>query len=277
MAAIVRRSRPLLGTFVEIGLRNGTASTFAEAYEKVEHVHQRMSAHHADSDLAEISREAHHGWVTLDAATAEVLRLSLHWAALSEGAFDPIRAGVELVHAGRRPCLASHFPDKTATWRDVEMDGLAIRSSRPVAIDLGGVAKGYAVDLAAAVIAAHGCSGIVNAGGDLRFIGSEERTVALRRPDGEGELLELREIPYPAVATTASYAFSDEGGNLDLVGESSSKAGISITVFAGNCALADAMTKAVLNLTERKASALLALLGCHALVLDAGGGCHELP
>ena len=277
MPPLVRRSRPLLGTFVEIGLRGGNAAVFSQAFEKVAQVHHRMSAHLADSDLAEIAREAHHGFVTVDAATAEVIRLSLEWASRSDGAFDPVRAAVELIHAGRRPCFTDKPPDLTTTWRDLELDGLQVRATRPLAIDLGGVAKGYAVDLAAEVIAAHGCSGIVNAGGDLRFIGSEARTVSLRRPDAEGALLELREIPFLALATTASYAFSEEGGNLDLIGSKPIGAGISITVFAENCALADAMTKAVLNLSASQAARLLERMGCSALILEADGCHRELP
>lgn len=272
-----RRARPLLGTFVEIGLHDGDAALFSQAFEKVEHVQRRMSAHAADSDLAEISRNAHRRWVTVDAATAEVIRLSLQWAALSDGAFDPVRAGVALIHAGRRPAFTDEAPDQTATWRDLELDGLRVRATRPLAIDLGGVAKGHAVDLAAEVIAAQGGSGIVNAGGDLRFIGSEERTVSLRKPDFAGALIELREIPFPALATTASYAFSDEGGNLDLIGGDLSPAGTSITVFAENCTLADAMTKVVLNLPRNRAAELLRRLGCSALILAADGSYKELP
>lgn len=272
-----RRARPLLGTFVEIGLHDGDAAVFSQAFEKVEQVQRLMSAHAGDSDLTEISRNAHRRWVTVDATTAEVIRLSLEWAALSDGAFDPVRAGVGLIHGGRRPAFTDELPDPKATWRDLELDGLQIRAARPLAIDLGGVAKGYAVDLAAEVIAAYGGSGIVNAGGDLRFIGREERTVSLRKPDAAGELLELREIPFPALATTASYTFSDEGGNLDLIGGDLSPAGISITVFAESCILADAMTKAVLNLPHNQAAQLLERLGCAALILAADGSYHELP
>jgi FAD:protein FMN transferase len=277
MPGMIRRARPLLGTFVEIGLCDDAPEIFSEVFEKIAHIHQCMSAHQMDSDLAQIARDAHFGWVTLDPATAEVIRLSLQWAELSDGAFDPIHAGVKLIHGGRRPWLCDHLPDPAATWRDVELDGPRVRTARALAIDLGGIAKGYAVDLAAEIIASHGGSGTVNAGGDLRFVGDGERTVSLRKPDREGCCMELREIPYPALATTASYTYSDEGGNLDLISDSCPKAGLSITVFAENCALADAMTKVVLNLPSERASRLLSQLECAALVLSADGSYRELP
>ncbi len=279
MPRLDRRARPLLGTFVEIGLRAGNAAVFSEAFEPIEQVQRLMSAHSPDSDLAEISRKAHLEWVTVDAATAQVVRLSLEWAEASAGAFDPVRAGVELVHVRRRPCFSDDLPDRAATFRDLEIDGLQVRAVRPLALDLGGVAKGYAVDLAAETIMAHGGSGVVNAGGDLRFIGDEERTAFVKKPGSEGGLFELREIPFPALATTGSYTFSEEGGNpdlIDLVNAAPRSSGISITVFAENCALADAMTKAVLNLPPNKATDLLKRLKCGALVLEADGTFREI-
>lgn len=279
MTSIRRRSRPLLGTFVEIALHEENATVFEKAFARIQHVQERMSAHSKDSDLAKIARDAHRGGATVDAASAEVIRLSLEWAQASDGAFDPIRAGVELVHSQRRPWFSDALPDHHATWLDLEIDGLNIKSTRPLAIDLGGIAKGYAVDQAAEVIAAHGCSGIVNAGGDLHFIGDEERRAFLRKPDEEGGLLELREIPFPALASTGSYTFSEDGVNLDLIDSAQGKtipSGISITVFAGKCILADAMTKAVLNLTKERATTLLRNYNCVALVLESDERFYEL-
>lgn len=280
MTAPDRRARPLLGTIVEIGLREANSAVFDEAFGQIRQVHECMSAHSAESDLAKIAREAHLGRVTVEASTAEVIRLSLEWAEASGGAFDPVRAGVELVHAGRRPWFSSGLPDRTATWRDLEIDGSQVSAARPLALDLGGVAKGYAVDLAAAVVSARGGSGVVNAGGDLRFIGDEERTAFVKKPDSAGGLFELREIPFLALATTGSYVFSEHGGNPDLIDSTQGQpvsSGFSITVFAESCSLADAMTKAVLNLSEVRCAALLRKYGCRALVLESDGRFRELP
>jgi FAD:protein FMN transferase len=280
MEPLIRRSRPLLGTFVEIGIRGGSAAIFEQAFREIEQVHERMSAHSAESDLAKIALQAHRQWVTVDATTADVIRCSLEWAKESAGAFDPIRAAVELVHSKRRPWFCEELPDPIATWQALEIDGLRVRAATPLAIDLGGVAKGYAVDLAAAVITDHGGSGIVNAGGDLRFIGDEERSAFIRNPDVAGTLFELREIPFAALATTGNYAFSEEQRNLDLINPLDSKSifsSISITVFGPNCALADAMTKVVLNSQAGQAASVLEKTACRALILENGGRHRELP
>ena len=280
MPALDRRARPLLGTFVEIGLRPADPVVFTKAFECIERVQQLMSAHAADSDLAEISRSAHLHPVTVDAATAEVIAFSLKCAETSAGAFDPVRAAVALIHQNRRPNHASHLPDRQATWRDLEIDGHQVRASRPLAVDLGGVAKGYAVDQAAEWIAAHGGSGVINAGGDLRFVGYEERIASIRRPDAAGEFFQIRELPRPALATTGSYDFSDEGGNLDLIASCAGEdvsGGFSITVFADDCMTADAMTKVVLNLRDTRAAGVLREFRCHALIVKSGGRFRELP
>lgn len=280
MKPLTRRAQPLLGTLVEIGLRGGEAAIFEAAFAQIRQVQARMSAHSAESDLAAIARLAHHRAIAVDATTAEVIRHSLEWAEASQGAFDPVQAGVALVHGGRRPWFCDELPDRLATWRDLSITGLLVRSTRRLALDLGGVAKGYAVDLAAETIAKHGGSGVVNAGGDLRFIGEEPRTAFVRSPDSRSGLFEIPQIPRPALATTGSYEFSEGGGNLDLIDSRSHQApatGISISVFSESCMQADAMTKVLLNLPEAKASAILRQYGCSALILKSGGRCLELP
>lgn len=274
-----KRAKPQLGTFVEITLSPGNAAVFEKAFTRIERIQQLMSAHTAESDLAKISRGAHLDQIKVDASTAEVIRHSLKWAEMSNGAFDPVRAGVELVHAGRRPWFANTLPDRGATWRDLECGEDFVKSTRPIAIDLGGVAKGYAVDQAAEMIASSGCEGVVNAGGDIRFIGSGERTLSIRRPDVTGGFVELREIPFPAVATSGSYQYAVEGMNLDLIdsiagGTVSTR--ISITVFAANCMLADAMTKVACNLTTDRAAEVMRQLNCHGFILECGGRFLEI-
>ena len=70
-----------------------------------------------------------------------------------------------------------------------------MRFRRPLWIDLGGIAKGYAVDCAVAQLWAQGASrGCVNAGGDLRVLGSEPTRIYLRTEsvaDGALPVVEL--------------------------------------------------------------------------------------
>jgi FAD:protein FMN transferase len=280
-----RRARPLLGTFVEITvagevLLSCVSGIFERAFAQIERVHQQMSVHLAESDLSRIAKMAHLRPVEVDPDTAVVLRLALQIAEESAGAFDPVMAGVALVHERRRPWFCEWLPDRKATWRDIIIEECEVTTRRPLALDLGGIAKGHAVDLAASILRNDGVSGVVNAGGDLRFVGDETRSVKLRRADIPGDFLELSGIPTCSLATSAGYASADDSGCSDLIdfmtGKPAPVAG-SVTVFAHDCILADALTKVVLNLSAARAAELLSRHQARALILAADGSYQELP
>jgi thiamine biosynthesis lipoprotein len=93
--------------------------------------------------------------VAVDAWTFDCAALSLELARASSGAFDPV------------------LPSSGGSAGHVEVigDGALLRHA-PVIVDLGGVAKGFAVDRAIDALRAFGCSsGVVNAGGDVRVFG----------------------------------------------------------------------------------------------------------
>ena len=169
-----RRARPLLGTFVEVSAVFPAGAdadrAVGRAFAAVEAVQRRMSFHDPASDVARLNREAARRAVAVHRDTVAVLRWSLEVAAASAGAFDITVAG-ELVRWGRLPALAGIPANPSGTWRDIELDedDGTVRFHRPVVIDLGGIAKGYAVDRAIESLAEAGAQRCcVNAGGDLR-------------------------------------------------------------------------------------------------------------
>ncbi|WP_197711813.1 FAD:protein FMN transferase [Polynucleobacter necessarius] len=81
-----------------------------------------------------------------------------------------------------------------------------ITASRPVCLDLGGIAKGFAVDMAVKILISEGVSaGIVNAGGDLRVFGDYSKPIYIRNPKNPIELLELGVLQDSAMATSSLY------------------------------------------------------------------------
>ena len=178
---------------------------------------------------------------------------ALHWAAASDGAFDPVVAG----RAG-------------GTWRDVGLDGDIARVRGAARIDLSGIAKGYAVDRACAMLAAAGAAGgVVDAGGDLRVFGAGTEEIALR-PSGDAA---------PALVTLADGALASsdpafaraQGSAVHLDGrDGTAVASRFVAVAAPDCIDADALTKLVLVLGAR-AAPLLASVGAVAHVHDGGG------
>ena len=181
-----RRCRPLLGTFVEIttiGLdERRVQRSVNAAFGRMERVQRLMSVHDPSSELSRVNAEALFRPVKVSGATYDVLRRGLELACASAGAFDftvaptLARWGLLPPHLRRR--------GSCGCWEDVKLlGGRRVLFTKPLAVDLGGIAKGYAVDAAIEALLDSGVSSsLVNAGGDLRAFGSAPFIVHLRHP-----------------------------------------------------------------------------------------------
>jgi len=275
MSVELRRARPLLGTLVEVRADAGDERTarraIQAAFAEVEIVHRRMSFHEPDSDLSRLHAAPIGTAVALDPRTVEVLRCALELAELSGGCFDPCIAGI-LVSRGFLPEPRSPFaPDLAAGWRDVELiDGRHVRLHRPLWLDLGGIAKGYAVDRAIDRLQGCGVDGaLVNAGGDLRVAGAVEDVVHLCGADNVGVVGAVA-IRNAAVATSAGVATRRRCGTgwigTHLDGRDGRVVGLfsSATVIAPDCMIADALTKIAFAAPPEMTRRLLVRYGAQA-------------
>jgi thiamine biosynthesis lipoprotein len=172
--------------------------------------------------------------------------------AATNGLFD-VAVAPSLVRWGFIPVQGADLAGGGSAADISLLDGYRVRFGRPLQIDLGGIAKGYAVDRAVAALKRAGVpAGVVNAGGDLRVFGAQPRTIHIRRPDRPNESLPLLEVANAAVATSGAYfaSRSYRGGLVspivDPVTGESCRDARSVTVIASNCALADALTKVLL-------------------------------
>lgn len=174
---MLRRCRPLLGTFVEL---TGEASAIDAGFAAIARVHALMSVHDPLSDVSRANATAHRAPVAVDQWTAAVVTAALAWARASDGGFDPVIGGRQRA-AGVLPVHPDDpLPDEAATWRDVTVAKDTLAFARPLALDLGGIAKGFAVDRAVAAMRAAGAkAGFVNAGGDLAGFGDADWPVTL--------------------------------------------------------------------------------------------------
>lgn len=240
----VRRARSWLGTIVDIrvdGMETACALRAIDAaFAEVAVVHWLMSFHSDDSDLARLRLAPVGTAVRVNARTGEVLDWALRIAAASAGAFDPTVAAAQVAR-GVLPVPRSTFvPDTDASWRDIELPGgECVRLRRPLWIDLGGIAKGYAVDRAIEVLRAHGAvDACVNAGGDLRVAGALGERIHVR--DAWGGIAAALEIADGAVATSSSAS-----AHLDGASRRSAEPEVTVSVVAPRCMVADALTKVV--------------------------------
>jgi thiamine biosynthesis lipoprotein len=247
----------MLGTFVAIECRATDRATAERAIEAgfaaVRCVDERMHPTRVGSDLVAIHAAPADGAVSVHSWTRDVLELSLRLHASSGGCFDP--------------CL----PEKPGSIRDVDLSrpGCVV-CAVPVAIDLGGIAKGFAVDRAIDALRETGCSaGLVNAGGDMRVYGGEgspvwvrthARTQSIRLADQACAVSDPAQFGRPA--EHRGY-YSRVARSFDLT------AAQPAVVVAPTAAVADALTKCVLLLRggsgQRTLDKLLADLGAASL------------
>jgi thiamine biosynthesis lipoprotein len=221
----LRRARPLLGTLVEIGLPATLADAqpcFDAGFAAVLEVQCCLSRFDADSDVSRFHALPCGASLKVRAATCAVLGAARELQVASDDAFD--------VSLGTGP----------QGWR---LDGeTLIKSSADVRLDVGGIAKGYAVDLAVQAIMARGCAaGWVNAGGDLRAFGDVDVPVQLRDEDTGGvrPFAALRDGAF----ATSHFA---QGTRAQLAGLAGTKPRrVHVSVAAPQCLWADALTKLV--------------------------------
>jgi thiamine biosynthesis lipoprotein len=269
---IHRRARPLLGTLVEVRAQGASAAAFDAAadaaFDAIAQVHALMSFHEAGSDLRRIARARAGERLGVHPHTAAVLRRAQRWARVSGGAFDA-GCAARAVARGWLPAPTDGTPPGNVPFEDaLEVDGHQVLVHAPVWLDFGGIAKGYAVDLAVAALRRAGLpAGAVNAGGDLRVFGALEETVLVRSPFDASELWPVAALRDSACATSASGEVASRG---DSNGSHDATAPRSVTVLAPTACAADALTKIVWQQGEL-ASALLRRSRASALVVRADG------
>jgi len=242
----IKRVRPLMGTFVEITLhgRGGLRRLHACAsagFAAIEAVDRTMSFHRTDSGLSRLNRTKPGVWVDPGLATLGVLQACNRLWRISSGAFDPRVAKA----SARAPVRVR---GSKATLADA-------------ALDLGGIAKGFAVDRAVARMRRwRGIRGVVNAGGDLRVWGGPAR-VSIRVGAGSRRCT----LDEAAVATSTVGMRSDVRHRRMPSGEPLSGAKTA-AIFAPSCLKADALTKVVLAAPPHIADRCLRRLGGRAVV-----------
>jgi FAD:protein FMN transferase len=246
------RCKPLLGTFVEISIKQDDGqAAINNAFLAIQKVHDLMGFHNPQSELSFINQRAHKEAVEIHAWTAQVMKIAKEIHLASDGLFD-CGIGHRLVEAGLLP--------RQITFTNHDLGGIddihflapdLIKSRRPVCLDLGGIAKGYAVDMAVRVLLSEGISsGSVNAGGDLRVFGDISFPIQVRNPELPEELIEIGSLENGAIATSSLYFAKRDRQQSHIINplnqnpsEMHSEILGSYSILAKECVYADALTK----------------------------------
>lgn len=275
----MKSCRPFLGTYVEIRIDHDDPAVMADAlaagFSAIERVHRCMSVFAADSDIGRINRLPIGATLAVDPWTAEVLALAMDLYAASDGLFD---CGIapQLAAWGMLPESARGNP--ASSIRQVRLSGARrVSIAGPVRLDLGGIAKGFAVDRATeAMVAAGAAGGLINAGGDLRVFGGAEEAIYLRDPGDPGQLRYAGRLRDGACATSATYySRRDNAGYevsalVDPRNRQALRTRRSYSVIAPHCAIADALTK-VLAISGSAELPCYSRYDAHAIILEPAG------
>ena len=274
----MRRARPLLGTFVEMeadGIAEGALEqAVSAAFATVTLVHRLMSFHEPDSDLSRLNRNAATEPVAVHPWTAAVLRRSRRLFLATDGLFD-CAVGHDLARLGLLP-THDLGPGEAGDFSAVKLlPGNRFAFAARIALDLGGIAKGFAVDRAIAVLRAHGVrEALVNAGGDMRVMGKTAQPIYIRHPTEPSQLLLAGTLQNGAIATSSPVA------TLKVVGGREASALLaaptrapiveraSYSVVAPTCVVADALTK-VLAQVGRTDARYFERFGASAIIIPA--------
>jgi thiamine biosynthesis lipoprotein len=264
----MRRARPLLGTYVEIEAAGLAEPALERAVDAAFHVVARvqalMSFHDPASDVSRLNHYAASEPVSVDRWTVKVLEKARTLFDETCGLFD-CAVGHELMQCGRLPSHGlGHI--ESGTFAAVEfLSDDRIGFSAPIAIDLGGIAKGFAVDRAIATLRAHGVrEALVNAGGDLRVMGEAARTIHIRCPGVDDCAVQAGLLRNAAIATSeAAATVVKPHGRLASPHQHHAH-----SVVAPTCLLADALTK-VLVQTGDTSAACFSRFGAIAFMTSA--------
>nr|WP_199027902.1 FAD:protein FMN transferase [Ralstonia sp. ASV6] len=241
MAAVVcRRARPLLGTLVDVQAEGpGAQAAVAAAFDEIAAVHALLSFHAPHSELQVINRGVPGARLLVDHRTLAVLRLAATLYDASAHAFD-CRVGT---------------PEQLADMRfPIAVDGDVLFKQTKASMDLGGIAKGYAVDRAIEVMQAHEIErAVVNAGGDLRHDGVRPMVVQVRDPRNAAHVAMMVTLDNAALASSTAGGLGAHAGSVSRIHDAHRAhlpALAGATVQAPTCMLADALTKIVLAMGD---------------------------
>jgi FAD:protein FMN transferase len=239
-----------------------------------------------------VNAYAGHQAVPVSGEMFALLARSVGFSRLSGGAFDITFASVGQLfdyRHGLRPTDEQIDDARQAIgWQYLDLDARdrTVRFRRPgMRIDLGGFAKGHAVDNATSLLRGMGIRhAIVSAGGDSRVIGDKRGqpwTVAIRHPRRPDEVVAVMPLVECAISTSGDYerGFDDKGVRWHHIVDPSTGRSPdtvhSVTVLANDGLTAEALSKTVFVLgLERGLAIVEAMPGTDAVVVDAHGVLH---
>jgi thiamine biosynthesis lipoprotein len=290
------REEAIMGTAVRVELwsddRAAGDAAIDAVMDEMHRIDAAMSPFKPRSELSRINRDAALAPVSISAEMAYLIARSIEFSDLCGGAFDITYASVGHLYDYRERIKPSSEALASACaavgYKNLILDRKArtVRFAREgVRIDLGGFAKGHAVDNAAAILRRRGIRhAIVSAGGDSRVVGDRRGrpwTIGVRDPRRSGEVVAVLPLEDVAISTSGDYEryFEQDGVRchhvIDPKTGTSPSSVHSVTILAEDGLTTEALSKSVFVMGLAKGMRLIeSLPGVDAVVVDAAGVLH---
>jgi thiamine biosynthesis lipoprotein len=219
----------VMGTFARVVAVAADAKVADKAIEaalaEIERVDKLMSDYKSDSEISQVNKDGFNRAVPVSEPTFEVLQRSIEFSKLTGGAFDiTIGPLVDLWRSAKKKGVTPSQEEIAQAKSRVGFENLILNGKdrtvkfavASMRLDLGGIAKGYAVDKAIEAMQQAGAiGGMVDIGGDIRCFGKPPKgrskwSIALQNPNvnkntDESDLLLVLKLDNAAVATSGDY------------------------------------------------------------------------
>ncbi|MEE9571346.1 MAG: FAD:protein FMN transferase [Gammaproteobacteria bacterium] len=291
LGAWVGQEEDLMGTRVSVELWHEDEVQGQALAEQVLAEYRRidagMSTYRADSEISMINRIAAAGPVAASEELFDLISRSVELSTLSAGAFDITYESIGYLYdfrARQRPSQTEIDARLAAVdYRHIILDPAArtVAFALPeVRINLGGIAKGYAVERGAALLQASGVQhALLNAGGDTRVLGDrrgEPWIVGIRHPRAADQVVTRLPLVDEAISTSGDYErfFEDAGRRyhhiINPMTGTPSEGILSVTVIGPDATLTDGLSTALFVLgVERGLEFIQTFPEYEAIIVDA--------
>ena len=224
----LHREESIMGTRIYVELWDddrihGDAAIDA-VMDNMRRIDELMSHYRPDSQLSQINIHGAVEPVVVDTELFDLIKTSIHFSEITEGAFDITYASVGYLYDYPRHVHPTEAEIKAAlpgvNYRNLLLDPErhTVRFAREgMRIDLGGIAKGYACDQGVEILKRFGIAhAMIMAGGDTRLLGDRRGRpwiVGIRNPDDKNRIVLSMPLADVGISTSGDYErFFDEGG-----------------------------------------------------------------
>lgn len=285
----MKRTKLYMDTAVSIEVVTGKSTSQAtvtqkmnQAFEAFQKVEQACSRFSPDSELMRACQQVGIP-VAVSPFLFEPLKFALGMAECTDGIFDPTIGKRMEDYGFNRHYLtgeAMHSPSTASvTYRDIVLDEQegTLCLLKPLVIDLGAVAKGFAIDLAAHELEEFG-GFVVNAGGDLFAGGMNESgeawEIGIQHPERKEEVISTVLLSNEAICTSGGYerksaTVADIHHLIDPKTQTSPKDWASSSVIAPFAMMADAFATSSFLLGAVEGSGLVEQAGLQAILITS--------